>query len=200
MPVIILGGIYTGVFTPTESAAVAVAVAIIVGLAQKRLALSDFPAMLATTARVNGVILPIIAVALLFAQALTAVGIPQHFVETLTSITTDRSPLTLIMLLIFTLGGMFMETTPNIVILGPLLFPVAQQIGMDPMHFCVFMVTALGLGFITPPMGLNLFVVSRADRPADHEHRPLGIAVRGGDGGGSALIEFVPPISLWAVP
>jgi C4-dicarboxylate transporter DctM subunit len=53
-----------------------------------------------------------------------------------------------------------METTPNLVILGPLLYPVAQQIGMDQIHFCIFMVTSLGLGFITPPMGLNLFVVS----------------------------------------
>jgi TRAP-type C4-dicarboxylate transport system permease large subunit len=75
VPLIILGGIYSGVFTPTESGwRFAVAVAIIVGLAQKRLALRDFPAMLATSARVNGVILPIIAVALLFAQALTAVA------------------------------------------------------------------------------------------------------------------------------
>ncbi len=55
---------------------------------------------------------------------------------------------------------MFMETTPNIVILAPLLAPVAQRIGMDPIHFCVFMITSLGLGFITPPMGLNLFVMS----------------------------------------
>ncbi len=64
------------------------------------------------------------------------------------------------MLAIFIIAGMFMETTPNIVILAPLLAPVAQKIGMDPIHFCVFMITSLGLGFITPPMGLNLFVMS----------------------------------------
>jgi len=146
---------------------------------------------------VNGVILPIIAVALLFAQALTAVGIPQLFVETLTSITTDPIALTMIMLLIFTIAGMFMETTPNIVILGPLLLPVAQKIGMDPVHFCVFMVTALGFGFITPPMGLNLFVVSGlTGTPIMSVARAalpfvLAMVVV------TILVAFVPDLSLW---
>ena len=160
VPVIILGGIYSGVFTPTESAAVAVAVALIVGLAQRTVRLRDFPAMLETSARVNGVILPIIAVAILFAQALTVLNVPQALVAGLTSLTDDRVLLILIMLAIFIIAGTFMETTPNILILAPLLAPVAQKIGMDPIHFSVFMITSLGLGFITPPMGLNLFVMS----------------------------------------
>ena len=160
VPVIILGGIYSGVFTPTESAAVAVAVALVVGLLQGPLRLKDFPSMLETSARVNGVILPIIAVAVLFAQALTVLDVPQTFVRELVAITDDPSALILVMLVIFIIAGMFMETTPNIVILAPLLYPVADTIGMDPIHFCVFMITSLGLGFITPPMGLNLFVMA----------------------------------------
>jgi tripartite ATP-independent transporter DctM subunit len=160
IPAIILGGIYSGIFTPTESAAVAVAVALIVGMLQRTVRLRDFPAMLETSARVNGVILPIIAVAILFAQALTVLGVPQALVTGLTSLTESTVMLTLIMLGIFVLAGMFMETTPNILILAPLMAPVAQQIGMDPIHFCVVMITTLGLGFITPPMGLNLFVMS----------------------------------------
>jgi C4-dicarboxylate transporter DctM subunit len=148
------------VFTPTESAAVAVAVALIVGMVQRTIRLRDFPAMLETSARVNGVILPIIAVAIVFAQALTVLGVPQSLVAGLTSVTENHVLLTLIMLAIFILAGMFMETTPNILILAPLMAPVAQQIGMDPIHFCVVMITTLGLGFITPPMGLNLFVMS----------------------------------------
>ncbi|MEP7205965.1 MAG: TRAP transporter large permease [Casimicrobiaceae bacterium] len=160
VPFIILGGIYSGVFTPTESAAVAVAVALVVGLLQRTISLKDFPAMLETSARVNGVILPIIAVAVLFSQALTVLGVPQDLVRGLTAITDNHMALILLMLLLFIIAGMFMETTPNIVILAPLLAPVAQKIGMDPVHFCVFMITALGLGFITPPMGLNLFVMS----------------------------------------
>ncbi|MEO5699203.1 MAG: TRAP transporter large permease [Casimicrobiaceae bacterium] len=160
VPFIILGGIYSGIFTPTESAAVAVAVALVVGLLQRTISLKDFPAMLETSARVNGVILPIIAVAVLFSQALTVLGVPQDLVRGLAAITDNRMALILLMLLLFIVAGMFMETTPNIVILAPLLAPVAQKIGMDPVHFCVFMITALGLGFITPPMGLNLFVMS----------------------------------------
>ncbi len=160
IPAIILGGIYSGVFTPTESAAVAVAVALIVGMLQRTIVWRDFPAMLETSARVNGVILPIIAVSVLFAQALTVLNVPQTLVIVLTSLTADRDALIAIMLVIFIVAGMFMETTPNIVILAPLLAPVAQKIGMDPIHFCVFMITTLGLGFITPPMGLNLFVMS----------------------------------------
>jgi tripartite ATP-independent transporter DctM subunit len=160
IPAIILGGIYSGVFTPTESAAVAVAVALIVGMLQRTIRMRDFPAMLETSARVNGVILPIIAVAILFAQALTVLGVPQALVTGLTSLTENRNALMLIMLAIFIIAGMFMETTPNILILAPLLAPVAERIGMDPVHFCVFMITSLGLGFITPPMGLNLFVMS----------------------------------------
>ena len=199
VPLIILGGIYTGVFTPTESAAVAVAVALIVGLCQRTITLRDFPAMLATSARVNGVSLPIIAVALLFAQALTVLDIPQQFVAALTALTTDRTLLILIMLLIFIIAGMFMETTPNLVILAPLLYPVAQQIGMDQIHFCIFMVTSLGLGFITPPMGLNLFVVaSLTGQPIMTIARyafPFVVAMVLI----SALIGFVPQISLWAV-
>ena len=199
VPLIILGGIYSGVFTPTESAAVAVAVALIVGLCQRTITLKDFPAMLAASARVNGVILPIIAVALLFAQALTVLDIPQQFVAALIALTTDRTLLILIMLLIFIVAGMFMESTPNIVILAPLLYPVAQQIGMDQIHFCIFMVTSLGLGFITPPMGLNLFVVaSLTGQPIMTIARyafPFVVVLIFV----SMLIGFVPQISLWAI-
>ena len=197
IPAIILGGIYSGVFTPTESAAVAVAAALVVGLVQRTIRLKDFPAMLETSARVNGVILPIIAVAMLFAQALTILDVPQDFVRGLTSITGDPTALTLIMLVIFIVAGMFMETTPNIVILGPLLYPVAKQIGMDQIHFCVFMITSLGLGFITPPMGLNLFVMSGltgtpimaiARRAVPFVVTMIGISI---------LVGFVPQLSLW---
>jgi tripartite ATP-independent transporter DctM subunit len=164
IPVIILGGIYSGVFTPTEAAAVAAAVALIIGMLQRRIRLGDFPAMLGTSARVCGVVLPIIAVALLFAQALTVLDVPQRFVEGVTSFGADRTEIILLMLVIWIVSGCVMEATPNIVVLGPLLFPLAQKIGMDPIHFCVFMITTLGLGFITPPFGLNLFVMAGLTR------------------------------------
>lgn len=197
IPLIILGGIYSGVFTPTESAAVAVAATLVIGMVQRTIRLKDFPAMLETSARVNGVILPIIGIAMLFAQALTVLDVPQDFVRTLTSVTHDPTALTFVMLLIFIVAGMFMETTPNIVILAPLLHPVAKAIGMNEIHFCVFMITSLGLGFITPPMGLNLFVMSGltgtpimsiARRAIPFVATMIVISI---------LVGFVPGLSLW---
>ena len=199
IPLIILGGIYSGVFTPTESAAVAVAVAVITGLAQGRLTLADFPAMLGTSARVCGVVLPIIAVALLFSQALTVLNVPQAFVAWVMSFGTDRTAVILLFLAIWVVAGMFMETGPNIVVFGPLLWPLAQAVGMHQVHFCVFMITTLGLGFITPPFGLNLFVMSGLTRTPVSTiawyAAPFALVMVGV----SALIGFVPEISLFAL-
>jgi C4-dicarboxylate transporter, DctM subunit len=164
IPLIILGGIYSGWFTPTESAAVAAAVALAIGLIQKRITVAQFPTMLGTSARVCGVILPIIAVALLFAQALTVVDVPQKFVELVLSFGGEKNTVILMMLVLWVVAGCFMETSPCIVILAPLMWPLAQKIGMEQVHFCVFMITTLGLGFITPPFGLNLFVMSGLTR------------------------------------
>ena len=87
-------------------------------------------------------------------------GVPQGFVAAVTSLTDDPRLLVLLMIGILIAAGCVMETTPNIVILAPLLKPLADNIGMNEMQFCVMMITALGVGFITPPLGLNLFVVS----------------------------------------
>jgi len=199
IPIIILGGIYSGIFTPTESAAVAAAVAITFGLAQGRLKIAQFPAMLGTSARVCGVILPIIAVALLFAQALTVMDVPQKFVAGVMELADSPTEVILLMLVILVIAGCFMEAGPNIVVLGPLLMPLAQKIGMDPIHFCIFMVTTLGLGFITPPFGLNLFVMSGLTRTpvsqiAKHAF-PFVIAMIIA----SATIGFIPWISLFTL-
>ena len=199
IPLVILGGIYTGVFTPTESAAVAVSVAVGTGLAQGRLKLADFPAMLGTSARVCGVVLPIIAVALLFSQALTVLGVPQAFVEWIMGFGTGRNEVVLLMLALWIVAGMFMETGPNIVVLGPLLWPLAEKVGFDQIHFCVFMITTLGLGFITPPFGLNLFVMSGLTRVPVAEIAARAFPFALVMVGVSALIGFVPWISLFAL-
>jgi C4-dicarboxylate transporter, DctM subunit len=199
IPVIILGGIYSGVFTPTEAAAVAVSVALLIGMLQRRIRLADFPAMLGTSARVCGVVLPIIAVALLFAQALTVLDVPQRFVEWVISFGVARTEIILLMLVILVVAGMVMETTPNIVVLGPLLLPLAQKVGMDPIHFCVFMITTLGLGFITPPFGLNLFVMAGLTRTPitaiARQAVPFVVAMVIV----SLVIGFVPAISLFTL-
>ena len=160
VPGIIFYGIFSGRLTPTEAGATAVVVTIIMGFILGTLRLADFPAMLLSSAKVNGVILPIIAFSAPLAEALAIMGVPQGFVTSVTAMTDE--PLLLILLMIFILvaAGCVMETTPNIVILAPILKPLADNIGMNEIQFCIMMITALGVGFITPPLGLNLFVVS----------------------------------------
>ena len=160
VPGIIFYGIFSGRLTPTEAGAVAVVVTIAMGFILGTLKLSDFPAMLVSSAKVNGVILPIIAFSIPLAEALAIIGVPQGFVGALTSLSDNEYVLIGMMVLILIAAGCVMETTPNIVILAPILKPLADNIGMNEVQFCIMMITALGVGFITPPLGLNLFVVS----------------------------------------
>jgi len=199
IPFIILGGIYSGWFTPTEAAAVAVVTTMVIGLLQGTLKLEDFPKMLESSAKVNGVIVPIIAVALPLAQALAALEVPQTFVQSITGMTDSPVLITLMMLGVFIVAGCVMETTPNIVILSPIMLPLGQEIGMHEIHFCIFMVTSLGVGFITPPLGLNLFVLSGlsgesvlaiARRAVPYVFSMLFVVL---------LLAFVPALSTWAL-
>lgn len=160
VPGIIFYGIFSGRLTPTEAGATAVVVTIIMGFLLGTLKLADFPAMLVSSAKVNGIILPIIAFSAPLAEALAIMGVPQGFVTAVTSLTEDPYLLILLMIGILIAAGCVMETTPNIVILAPILKPLADNIGMNEIQFCIMMITALGVGFITPPLGLNLFVVS----------------------------------------
>jgi tripartite ATP-independent transporter DctM subunit len=160
VPGIIFYGIFSGRLTPTEAGATAVVVTIIMGFVLRTLSLSDFPAMLVSSAKVNGVILPIIAFSAPLAEALAIIGVPQGFVAAATSVRDEPLVLILMMVGILIAAGCVMETTPNIVILAPILKPLADDIGMNEIQFCIMMITALGVGFITPPLGLNLFVVA----------------------------------------
>jgi C4-dicarboxylate transporter DctM subunit len=160
VPGIIFYGIFSGRLTPTEAGATAVVVTIAMGFYLGTLKLADFPAMLLSSAKVNGVILPIIAFSAPLAEALAVMGVPQGFVASITALTDEPWLLILLMIGILIAAGCVMETTPNIVILAPILKPLADNIGMNEIQFCIMMITALGVGFITPPLGLNLFVVS----------------------------------------
>ncbi|MDA8870188.1 TRAP transporter large permease [Rhizobiaceae bacterium] len=160
VPGIIFYGIFSGRMTPTEAGATAVIVTVVLGFILGTLKMSDFPAMLVSSAKVNGVILPIVAFSLPLAQALAALGVPQGFVFAVTSLSDNPQVIIALMIVILIAAGCVMETTPNIVILAPILKPLADNIGMNEMQFCVMMITTLGVGFITPPLGLNLFVVS----------------------------------------
>ncbi|MGC3873396.1 TRAP transporter large permease [Halomonas sp. GXIMD04776] len=199
VPVVILGGIYSGLFTPTEAASVAVVVVVIIGLYQGRLSLGDIPRMLESSARVCGVIVPIIAVSLPLAQTLASLDIPQTLVGGIGNLTDSSTAIILLMIGILILAGCVMETTPNIVILSPLLLPLAQSVGMNEFHFAILMVTTLGLGFITPPLGLNLFVVSGLTRCSVLAIARYAFPFVLGMLLVVLLIAFVPWLSTWGL-
>lgn len=160
IPVIILGGIYAGIFTPTEAAAVAIAATLLIGIAINTLSLGSFPAMLERSALVNGIISPNIATGLVLSQVLAGLGLPSQLANAFLGTAQGFYLVVFLMLVFFIVAGALVEITPNIIILGPLFLPIATGIGMDPTHFAIFFISALGVGFITPPIGINLYVLS----------------------------------------
>ena len=158
MPVIILGGIYGGIFTPTEASAVAVFYALLVGgLIYREISLADLGRILKKSVLSSAVIMFIIANAGLFAFLITRAGVPDavgHWLEQV--LQTPNMFLLGINAALF-LIGMFIETSAAILVLAPILVPVAVHFGIDPIHFGLIMVVNLALGMITPPFGVNLF-------------------------------------------
>jgi tripartite ATP-independent transporter DctM subunit len=158
MPVIILGGIYGGIFTPTEASVVAVFYALIVGmLIHRELSFKDMLPVLRKSVISSAVIMFIIANAGLFAFIITRAGVPEAIGEWLSEVL--KSPMWFLLgvnAALFVIG-MFIETSAAIIVLAPILVPVAIHFGVDPVHFGTIMVVNLALGMITPPFGVNLF-------------------------------------------
>lgn len=158
MPLIILGGIYGGVFTPTEASVAAVFYALVIGLVVYReLSLRDLGMILRKSVVSSSVILFIIANAGLFSYLITRAGIPDQIAEFLRQTLQSPAMFMLGINLALFLIGMFIETSASIIVLGPILAPVAAGFGIDPVHFGLVMVVNLALGMITPPFGVNLF-------------------------------------------
>lgn len=159
VPVIILGGIYGGFFTPTESAAVAVVYALIVGkFVYKELTVKKLVNALSSSAVTTSTIMVIVGTATVLARMLTLLNIPTTLANAIASFTSSRIVLLLIMNLFLLFVGMVMDSTPAILILAPILLPIAQSYGVDPINFGLMMVLNISIGFLTPPVGLNLFV------------------------------------------
>ena len=154
-----LGGIYGGFFTPTESAAVAVVYALIVGkFVYKELTLKKLMAALSSSAVTTSTIMVIVGTATVMARMLTLLNIPTTLANTIANITGSRIVLLLIMNVFLLFVGMVMDSTPAILILAPILLPIAKAYGIDAINFGLMMVLNISIGFLTPPVGLNLFV------------------------------------------
>ena len=165
MPVIILGGIYGGVFTPTEASAVAVFYALIVGmLVYREIRLKDLYIILRKSVMSSAVIMFIIANAGLFAFLLTRAGVPEAIGHWLEEVLQSPAWFLLGVNAALFIIGMFIETSAAIIVLAPILAPVAVHFGVDPVHFGLIMVVNLALGMITPPFGVNLFAACTVAR------------------------------------
>ena len=197
-PIIILGGIYAGIFTPTEAAAVAAVYAFICGaFIYRELNLKDIFSTIGNACNTTGTTMVIIGCATAFTRILTIEKIPGVITSTITGMTDNKVVILLLILVLLLIVGCFMDTTPAMMVLSPILLPIAVQFGVNPIHFGIIMVVSLAIGFITPPLGINLFVAARVGR-SNLETVVSGIVkfiiIMIVD---LLLITFIPAISMW---
>ena len=197
-PLVILGGIYAGFFTPTEAAIVAIFYTLFVGIViYREVNLREIVNALEATTWLTGRVLLVLFTATIFGRILVENQIPAHLAASVLSLTTSKIAIWAIMIVFLLLVGMFMETLAAIMILVPVMLPVAYSVGIDPIHFGIVMICTLSVGFITPPLGENLFIASGISK-LDYEviaakAIPFMLALSCA----IALIAAVPDIALW---
>jgi len=172
VPGIILGGILGGVFTPTEAAAVAVVYALFVGFLQRTLTLALLPRILLRSALLSAAVLMIVATASIFAWLLTVYQVPQTFAGMIRALDLGAFGTLVLLALLVLACGLFIDTIPAVIVLTPILAPVAHAAGIDPLHFAMVLILNLAIGMVTPPVGPVLFVISTVGRI------PLEVLVR----------------------
>jgi C4-dicarboxylate transporter DctM subunit len=197
-PVIILGGIYAGVFTPTEAAAVAAAYAFICGVfIHRELNFKTIVAPIASACSTTGTSMAILGCATAFTRIMTIEQIPAMVTAFMIGLTQNKIILLILINILLLIVGCFMDTTPAMIVLSPILLPVAVSLGLHPIHFGLIMVVNLAIGFITPPLGVNLFVATRVgDVPIEVVTRgiiPFVIVMIFS----LALITFVPELTMF---
>ena len=161
-PFIILGGIYMGIFTPTEAASVAVVYALIIGrFAYRELTFEKFVYCLKITAMISGAVLIIVGPAKAFGELMSLMEVPTMIGDALSDITENPFALLMIIAAILIVTGMFLESIAQIILLTPLMLPIVVSLGIDPIVFGIIMVISCEVGFLTPPVGANLFVAAR---------------------------------------
>jgi C4-dicarboxylate transporter DctM subunit len=158
-PAIVLGGIYSGVFTPTEAACVTVLYTLFVSVfIYKEMKLHDLYQVILRSAITTGSVMIILGFAMAFARYLTVMQIPAQTANMILSFTTDANLIMIFFIILITITGMFMDTTAQILIYTPLLLPVLVRLGVDPYHFGIILIIGTELGLITPPVGVNSFI------------------------------------------
>ena len=198
MPVIIIGGMLGGIFTPTEAAAIAVFYSLLLGgLVYRELSWSSLPDVLVRTGVGTGVVMFLIATSTAYGWILAREDIPLTLAKAFTGVTTSPLAFLLLANLLLLVVGTVMETVPSIIIFAPVLLPLAKEIGVDPVFLGVVMVVNLSLGLASPPSGATLFVSTAiAEEPLDRVCRAVWplllsmIAIL-------VLMTCVPPLVMW---
>ena len=198
LPAIILGGIHFGIFTPTEASAAAVAYALVIGrFVYRTLRFEMLPAILYRTALMTASILFIVATSAVFAWVLTVGQIPQQVAAWISGLELSPAALLLAINVLLLLVGIFVEPLPGVMIMVPILAPLADAAGLNPLHFAIVVIVNLTLGMITPPVGGLLFVTSIVSGvkmgPMVREAQPMLFALLAV----LALLTYVPTLSTW---
>lgn len=197
-PVIILGCIYSGICSPTEAAVISVIYGFLVCLfAYKTIKIKDLPRIFMDGAKTYVNLLFVIAAASAFAKTMTMLKYPQSISKMVLSVTDNKIMVLLLMNLIMIVCGMIIDNIPNLMILTPIMLPIAKSLGVDPIHLGIFMTCNLAMGMVTPPMGINLFVACGMTKipllKLAKATIPLLIAFLIC----LALIVFIPGLSMW---
>jgi C4-dicarboxylate transporter DctM subunit len=199
-PAVLLGGIFYGVFTPTEAAAVAVAYCLVAEIfLTKGLKLRDVPALFVRSGRIAGIVGPVIAFSVMLAEVLAVLRLTEKLATGMMTWVSGYVAVMLMVILILVIVGCFLETIAALILLVPILLPIARDLGVDPVHFGVLTVCTLTVGFVTPPVGVNLFAASAVSgvpylsiaRRAWPLLVALALAV--------LVIAFVPWLSTWSL-
>lgn len=196
--VIIMGGIYGGIFTPTEAAAVSAVYAFVVAVwVYKDIKLRDVPRVLLSSAAMSAMLLYIITNAVMFAFILTSEQIPQSLSAWIVDLGFGKIGFLLIVNIMLLLIGMVMEPSAIVLIMAPILYPVAVKLGVDPVHFGIMMVVNMEIGLCTPPVGLNLYVGSAISRLGLTEVSKAAFPWLATALVFLMLVTYIPEISLW---
>ena len=198
VPIVILGGIYSGAFTPTEASAAAVVMALLVGMVfYRELKLRHLPEVLKKTVLATSAIMLIISAAALFSFLMARSGLPNDIAALIREVIDSRIVFLLAVNVLLLIVGMFIETSAAILVLAPILAPIAVAYGVDPVHFGLIMVTNLALGMITPPLGVNLFAACAVARIPLERIIPQLLWFVLTVFGALMVITYVPAVSLW---
>lgn len=197
MPVIILGGIYSGLFTPTEAAVIAVFYGLFVGLfIYKEITLKDIPKILSDSTMTMATVLLIMSASTIFGWILTKLQIPQAVAKGFLGISSSKYIFLLLVNVLLLFIGMFCEAGAAMVILAPLLAPVAVTLGIDLVHFGVIMMSNLAIGMMTPPVGVNLYVVCDTAKVKIEGMFPYLVKYFFALVAGVLIITYIPQLSL----